>query len=423
MVANQPYRNDIINDIKIVLISIYNYCFKYLFDMIFTLKSLPEDNLKVLDMIASLREKLRFATSDALNRWTGLLARTSYARAIMGSNTIEGINVTMDEAMAAVNREPPDKAADEDWHAVWGYREAMDYVIQLSKEPQRYTHNLGTLLSLHYMMMKYDLGKNPGRLRPGAIHITNTGTNEVVYEGPDAELVPALLDELIASLNEKSEQPTIIRAAMAHLNLAMIHPFKDGNGRMARALQTMVLAMEGILAPAFSSIEEYVGRNPQDYYNVLAAVGQGAWHPENDPLPWIRFCLIAHYRQAQTLLRRYSETSRLWHALEEIAKQHRLNERVINALADAAIGLQVKNPTYRKQADITDQVARNDLTRLSALGLLVPKGERRGRVYVASVALLEIQQQSLLPHETFDPFLELEALGEKKQGELPGMGR
>lgn len=390
--------------------------------MIFTVKTLPEDHLKVLDLIVALREKLRFATSDSLNRWTGLLARTSYARAIVGSNTIEGINVTMDEAMAAVNREPPDKAAGEDWHAVWGYREAMDYVIQLSKEPPRYSHNLGTLLSLHYMMMKYDLNKNPGRLRPGAIHITNTGTNQVVYEGPAAELVPGLLDELIASLNENNEQPVIIRAAMAHLNLAMIHPFKDGNGRMARALQTMVLAMEGILAPAFSSIEEYVGRNPQDYYAVLAEVGQGAWHPERDPLPWIKFCLIAHYRQARTLLRRYSETQRLWNALEQAAKQHKLNERVVNALADAAIGLQVKNPTYRKQAEVTDQVARNDLMRLSALGYLVPKGEKRGRHYVASASLLELHQQSLLPRESFDPFEELEALEKKKQQDLPGMG-
>jgi Fic family protein len=390
--------------------------------MLFTVKSLPDDYLKALDLIVALREKLRFATSDSLNRWTGLLARTSYARAIMGSNTIEGINVTLDEAMAAVNREPPDKTSGEDWQAVWGYREAMDYVIQLAKEPQRYTHNLGTLLSLHYMMMKYDLNKNPGRLRPGAIHISNTGSHKIVYEGPPAEQVPGLLDELIGSLNEASDQPVIVRAALAHLNFTMIHPFKDGNGRMARALQTMVLAMEGILAPEFSSIEEYVGRNPQDYYNVLAEVGQGAWHPERDALPWIRYCLVAHYRQARTLLRRYSETSRLWHALEQTAKEHKLNERVVNALADAAIGLQVKNPTYRKQAEITDQVAKNDLTRLSALGFLVPKGERRGRVYVAGKSLLAIHQQSLLPHESFDPIEELEVAEKMKRGELPGMG-
>ena len=117
--------------------------------------------------------------------------------------------------------------------------------------------------------------------------------------------------ELIGQLNEKSTVPLIVRAAMAHLNLTMIHPFRDGNGRMARALQTFVLAREGILDPKFSSIEEYVGRNTQEYYDVLGEVGRGNWHPEHDALPWLRFCLRAHYFQARTLLRRTAETATL----------------------------------------------------------------------------------------------------------------
>jgi Fic family protein len=389
--------------------------------MIFTIRALPKDFIKVLEEINVLREKLRFATSHSLNRWNGLLARTSYARAIVGSNTIEGINVTFDEAIAAVDREPPEKTTDEDWQAIWGYREAMDYIIQLAKEPAKYVHNLGTLLSLHYMMMKYDLGKDPGRLRPGAIHITNTGTNQIVYDGPPVELVPTLMQELIDSLNATNDLPIIVRAAMAHLNLTMIHPFKDGNGRMARALQTMVLAREGILSPVFSSIEEYVGRNPQDYYKVLAEVGQGSWHPENNPLPWIKFCLTAHFRQAKTLLRRLSEIAHLWTALEQEAKKNKLNERVVWALADAAIGLQVKNPTYKKQADITHLVAKVDLKKLSDLGLLVPKGERRGRVYVASAYLANLFNESRLPKERIDPFDDIENMQKPIQQELPGI--
>lgn len=389
--------------------------------MIFTVNELPDEFVRVLEQINGLREKLRFATSDSVNRWTGLLARTSYARAIIGSNTIEGINVTFDEAIAAVDREPPEKTTDEDWQAIWGYREAMDYVIQLAKEPAKYVHNQGTLLSLHYMMMKYDLSKDPGRLRPGSIYVTNTGTKQVVYNGPPVELVSDLMQELIASLNATNDLPLIVRAAMAHLNLTMIHPFKDGNGRMARALQTMVLAREGVLSPVFSSIEEYVGRNPQDYYNVLAEVGQGNWHPENNPLPWIKFCLVAHFRQAKTLLRRISEMGRLWQALEQEAKNHKLNERVVWALADAAIGLHVKNPTYRKQADITNQVAKIDLKKLADLDLLTPKGERRGRVYVASTHLENLYKESLLPRERFDPFVELENLKKPVQQELPGL--
>lgn len=270
-------------------------------------------------------------------------------------------------------------------------------------------------------MLKYDQSKFPGRLRPGAIHITNSTTQQIVYEGPDHEVVPGLVDELIASLNAGNDQPIIVRAAMAHLNLTMIHPFKDGNGRMARALQTMVLAREGILAPEFSSIEEYVGGKPQDYYDVLAEVGQGAWHPERDPLPWIRYCLIAHYRQAMTLLRRVSEVGRLWNALEGEVKKHKLNERVIFALADAAMGLQVKNPTYRKQVEISNQVAKIDLKKLADLGLLTPKGERRGRHYVASEDLSTIRKATLLPREEFDPFKELESKSSPVQQEIPGL--
>lgn len=386
--------------------------------MIFTISDLPPDFIKILEQINSLRATLRFATSDSLNRWNGLLARTSYARAIIGSNTIEGINVTFDEAIAAVDREPPEKTTDEDWQAIWGYREAMDYIIQLAKEPTKYVHNQGTLLSLHYMMMKYDLSKDPGRLRPGSIYVTNTGTHQIVYEGPPVEMVPSLMQELIESLNKTNDIPLIVRAAMAHLNLTMIHPFKDGNGRMARALQTMVLAREGILSPVFSSIEEYVGRNPQDYYNVLTEVGQGNWRPENNPLPWIKFCLIAHFRQAKTLLRRIAEMGRLWHALELEAKKHKLNERVVWALADAALGLHIKNTTYRKQADISNQVAKIDLKKLADLELIVPKGERRARVYAASSHLKRIYDESRLPIERLDPFTELE---KPIQQELPGL--
>ena len=60
---------------------------------------------------------------------------------------------------------------------------------------------------------------------------------------------------------------------MAHLHLAMIHPCRDGNGRLARVVQSLVLAREGILAPQFCSIEEYLGRFTSDYHAVLAEVG------------------------------------------------------------------------------------------------------------------------------------------------------
>jgi Fic family protein len=130
--------------------------------------------------------------------------------------------------------------------------------------------------------------------------------------------------ELIQDMNAPSDVPVLVRAAMAHLNLVMIHPFSDGNGRMGRALQTMVLSREGIVDPRFSSIEEYLGRNTTEYYKILQETGQGAWHPERDTLPWIKFCLTAHYRQAETLLRRIKEMERLNDILDRELKQRSL---------------------------------------------------------------------------------------------------
>jgi Fic family protein len=257
------------------------------------------------------------------------------------------------------------------------------------------------------MMTQHDLKRNPGRWRPGPIFVRDDERNEVVYEGPDAESVPGLMAELVDFLNGGPEGiPGTVKAAMGHLNLVMIHPFSDGNGRMARCLQTLVLARTGVLAPQFSSIEEYLGRNTQAYYDVLAQVGDGRWSPERDARPWIRFCLTAHYRQARTLLLRTRELAKLWDALEAEVRRRGLPERTLLALADAASGLRVRNATYRPVAEVSDHLASRDLKMLVEQGFLIPQGERRGRHYVASGDLLKIRAQVQEPRRVEDPFEE-----------------
>ena len=156
----------------------------------------------------------------------------------------------------------------------------------------RMTRTLNTVTdsscSLHFMMLKYDMTKGPGLWRPGVIYVHNEPTGEIVYEGPSAEEVPALMADLTQELRRPDHVPALVRAAMAHLNFVMIHPFRDGNGRMARILQSLVLAREGILAPEFASIEEYLGRRTQEYYDILAEVGGGG-QLKRDARPWIRF--------------------------------------------------------------------------------------------------------------------------------------
>jgi Fic family protein len=259
------------------------------------------------------------------------------------------------------------------------------------------------------MMMKHELSKNPGRYRPGPVHVTNMATGRTVYDAPDAEQAPTLVRELVDNLNQKNDIPVLVRAAMAHLNLTMIHPFRDGNGRMARALQTFVLAREGILDPRFSSIEEYVGRNSQDYYAVLSEVGKGSWHPEHDALPWIKFCLTAHHFQAQTLIKRISEIGSLWENLELLTKERKIPARTLGALMDAATGRRVRNPVYRRESEISAQIAKRDLKTLVSEVFLAAKGEKRGRYYVASDFLKGLYKQARVARDIQDPFETVEA--------------
>jgi Fic family protein len=136
------------------------------------------------------------------------------------------------------------------------------------------------------------------------VGVRNSETGKIVHQGVDRGRLDYVLSEIIESLNGASQLPTIVRAAMAHLNLVLAHPFSDGNGRTARCIQTALLAKDGIVAPEFSSLEEYIRKNRAAYYAVLSEVGGGAWAPQRDAHPWVRFCLTAHYRQAKTLLRR-----------------------------------------------------------------------------------------------------------------------
>lgn len=371
----------------------------------------------VLDHIDELRTRLSARTREP-RVWVGLLRRTALARAIQGSNSIEGYNASIEDALAAVDDEGPVDARSEVWRATTGYRDAMSYVVALADD-LHFQLDASLIRSLHYMLLSYDRSKSPGRWRLGPIFVRRDDDGEVVYAGPDAELVPALVDELVGDLGDTAG-PAIVRAAMAHLDLVMIHPFRDGNGRMARVLQSLVLTRQGVLGPAFCSIEEYLGRNTQAYYDALAEVGSGAWNPANDARPWIRFCLTAHYRQALTLLRRGEEAERRWDAIDREVRRLGVPERSIPALFNAALGYRIRNATYRSLVDgVSELVASRDLRALVEADLLRPEGERRGRTYLASSALraIEASVRSDRRHDDPDPFaVAREAL---RAGSLP----
>ena len=386
--------------------------------MLFTYRSLTYAERRVLDKISEMRDKLRLRVSNTQRRWTGLLARMTRARALRASNSIEGINVSAEDALAVVDNEEVSDIDRATYQAVTGYHAAMDYVLQRCRR-DNFKFSEDMILAMHFMISQHDLNANPGNYRPGWVGVHNTATGDLVHEGVDRDRLEPLMGELVDYLNDGNVESTLLKGAMAHLNLAMLHPFSDGNGRMARSLQSAVLvADQGIVNPVFSSIEEYIGRRQQEYYDVLAETGGGGWHPDRDCSVWVRFCFTAHYRQAQTLLRRSEEIDRLYEELSKIVRRDGLNERTVLALLIAAIEGRVRNTSYRASADISNNLASRDLKGLVDTGLLEPEGERRARFYVASDGVKAIRQKVRPPKQQDDPFEDETIVGGEKQSSM-----
>lgn len=396
-------------------------CTSHHLHMLFTPPDLDAQDLAVIRSIEDHRKRLRHYLSAA-RRWNGQLRRNLRARAMRGSNSIEGYDISLDDAIAVVEGEDVLDADAATLAEVKGYNSAMTYVQQLAADDD-FHFDESLVRSLHFMMLSHDLSKKPGSYRSGDVYVKDEDQDEVVYTAPDAEAIRTLMPQLLETLehdDNTQEQSIFVTAAMAHLNLVMIHPFKDGNGRMARCLQTMILARNQILSPEFSSIEEWLGKNTPAYYDVLAATGQGEWNPQLETHTWVRFNLRAHHMQAQTVLRRVSESEDLWLRLDQLAATEGLPDRLTFALFPAAVGRRVRRPTYEEDAELEPGTAMRDLRRAVEAGLLTARGETKGRSYLGTSNLRSVYAEIRSAREKIeDPYeLQPDSLGPRPRRRL-----
>lgn len=370
--------------------------------MLYAYPALDLEDDQVLEEIAryraALAEQLRVP-----RRWTGSLRRTALARAIRGSNSIEGIHVELDDAAAALDEDEALSADQRTFAEIRGYRQALGYVLAMAGD-EHFAIDTSALRSMHYMVLAHDLAKSPGQYRTHEVYVHDERTDETVYTGPEPDEVSGLMEELVRDLNDHREEDPLVQAAMAHLNLVMIHPFRDGNGRMARALQTLVLARKGIAEPEFASIEEWLGANTDDYYRVLAVTGEGAWNPTHDAHLWVKFNLRAHHMQAQTVHTRWERAQEAWAVLDDLTSRGSLPERVTNPLYDAALGFRLRRSSYVKQTEVDARTASRDFRAMVDAGLLAPVGQTKGRYYVAGPALGPVREATRRRSPLLDPY-------------------
>ncbi|WP_188186773.1 Fic family protein [Nonomuraea sp. SYSU D8015] len=360
--------------------------------MLYGTPALQPADKTVLAEIEDMRQDLKYRLAET-HRWDGQLCRQLQARAIQGSNAIEGYRASVEDIQSIMAGEEPLETSAGIAKEIAGYQQALTYIGLVSRAPA-FRYDVGVLNALNFMMIGHHRHKTPGVIRPGSIWVRDSSTGEAVYEGPDADLVPALLDELVAWLNEGDlEMASYVRGAMAHFNLVKIHPWRDGNGRMSRAVQTLVLGRDNITTPEFCSIEEWLGqqRTTIEYYDVLGAVGRRRWSPHGDTLDWVRFCLRAHHMQAQRVRQRLAEAGEIWMFLEEQVDADGLNTRCVSALYEAFVSRRLRRSRYQADEGLSQGQAARDLRDLAAKGWLRPYGETKGRYYEAGPRMAELK--------------------------------
>jgi len=327
-----------------------------------------------------------------MRRWASRLRRDLEAEAVAASTRMEGVPVTVDDVRQILAGESPKSVSTHDFELVRGYRDAMTYVLRRADDPN-FEWNRELLVGIQDRVLAGHYEDGAGRLRQGPSLVSNRESREVVFRPPPPEQVPELVDHLCENFAVGDWHPAVA-AAWMHVAFAAIHPFRDGNGRTARILSSLVMYRSGFRTPAFTSLEEWWGRHPDDYYRAFACLGED-FDQGVDVTPFISAHVTAQLSQVHALDLRERTQRGLWTMLENILVDRSLHERIANALWDAFFGRAVAAGYYRGFTEVSAGTATADLKAATAAGLLSAVGETRARRYIAGPRLYPVLAEEL----------------------------
>ncbi|MGE4480828.1 Fic family protein [Acidocella sp.] len=201
------------------------------------------------------------------------------------------------------------------------------------------------------------------------------GRERVHYQAPAAAKLPAEMDAFLAWFNAPGEIDPVLGAALAHLWFVTIHPFDDGNGRIARAIADMALARSERTGQRFYSMSAQIRVERNAYYQVLEATQKG----DLDITPWITWflgCLDRAFTAAEIVLEAVLRKARFWEAQAGTSLSDR-QRGIVNRLLDGFVG-KLTSSKYAKLAKCSQDTAGRDIQDLIARGILM-KDEAGGR--------------------------------------------
>ncbi|RLB53945.1 MAG: cell filamentation protein Fic, partial [Deltaproteobacteria bacterium] len=183
---------------------------------------------------------------------------------------------------------------ERDEREVLGYHAAMDYLASSLEQAHQLTESY--IRQLHALVMAGGRASvTPTPYRDGQNVIRDARTGRIVYMPPTAEDVSPMMGALVTWLHDESTTdpiPCPIRAAVAHYQMATIHPYYDGNGRTARLIATVVLHQGGYDFKGVYSLDEYYARDLARYYEALSVGPSHNYYEgrrEADITDWIAY--------------------------------------------------------------------------------------------------------------------------------------
>jgi Fic family protein len=213
---------------------------------------------KILKLVSSISEKIGEVNANLLNRPSPQLRKLNKIKTIQSSLSIEGNTLNMEQVTAIIENKKvagPKKDILEVTNAIIAYENLVNF-DSLSQE---------SFLQAHSQMME-NLIENSGKYRNQAVGIIK-GSN-VTHIAPPAKNIPFLMNDLFEYLKNQ-EELCLIKSCVFHYEMEFIHPFFDGNGRMGRLWQTVILLSKYSVFE-FLPFETLIKQTQDGYYEALA---------------------------------------------------------------------------------------------------------------------------------------------------------
>lgn len=226
--------------------------------MILSMKPPYDITPKILKLISSISEKIGEVNANYLSKQSPQLRKQNRIKTIQSSLQIEGNTLTEDQITALIDNKRiigPEKDVLEVLNAIKVYNELNKYKLYSEKD----------FLNAHASLMK-GLIKNAGKYRNQSVGIVKG--NDIEHVAPPFQNVPYLMKDLFEYLKDDQEL-TLIKSCVFHYEMEFIHPFIDGNGRMGRLWQTVILINDYQIFE-FLPFETLISATQDEYYRSLS---------------------------------------------------------------------------------------------------------------------------------------------------------